>query len=318
MSGHKKKVSRRVIQEMKRENNSVNISFLSDYFGYSRQYFYQTQEKATEKLLMTEIVIAFVLEERDLAPELGSKKLYKLYRDAPFEDHYGRDAFIDVLRKFNLLLKKHQYKVKTTDSNHTNHIYPNLILDLEPTHPNEVWVSDITYIRLKDGFCYLSLITDMYSRRIMGYDLAPDLKYYHVRDALERAITNANMDLRGLIHHSDRGFQYTYKSYIDALNKLGIIPSMTQSGDPLENAIAERINGILKKEWLNKYKFSNIEDVIPALEKAILYYNNRRPHLSLEMNTPDFVYNNPGNYKRLWTETQRYARLKECESVQEN
>lgn len=303
---------------MKTENNSVNISFLSDYFGFSRQYYYQTQEKVTEKLLMTEIVIAFVLEERDLASELGCKKLYKLYRDAPFENHYGRDAFINVLREFNLLLKKHQYKVKTTDSNHTNHIYPNLILDLEPTRPNEVWVSDITYIRLKDGFCYLSLITDMYSRRIMGYDLSPDLKYYHVGEALERAIINANTDLNGLIHHSDRGFQYTYKAYIEALNQQGIIPSMTQSGDPLENAIAERVNGILKKEWLNKHQFFSIDDVIPVLDDAIWYYNNRRPHLSLEMNTPDFVYNNPGKYKRLWAETQRYARLKERENVQEN
>ncbi len=300
---------------MKNENNSVNISFLSNYFGYSRQYFYKTKEKAVEKLLMTEIIIAFVMEERELAPELGSKKLYKLYRDAPFEKHYGRDAFINVLREYNLLLKKHPYKVKTTDSNHMNHIYPNLTLDLEPTRPNEVWVSDITYIRLIDGFCYLSLITDMYSRRIMGYDLSPDLRFSHVGDALERAVIKANTNLNGLIHHSDRGFQYTYKAYIEALNQHGIIPSMTQSGDPLENAIAERVNGILKKEWLDKYKFLSIEDVVPVLEKAMWYYNNRRPHLSLEMNTPDFVYNNPHRYKRLWPETKRYARLKEGENI---
>ncbi|MGL5787661.1 MAG: IS3 family transposase [Bacteroidales bacterium] len=224
------------------------MSFLSSYFGYSRQYFYKNLEKANDRLLMTEIIIAFVSEEREDAPEIGSKKLYKLYRDSPFDNHLGRDAFINILRDYNLLLKKHQYKVRTTDSNHTNLIYPNLISNLEPTKPNEVWVADITYIRLFNGFCFLSLITDMYSRRIMGFDLSPDLKYYHVRDALSNAILNAEVDLYGLIHHSDRGFQYTYKSFIDTLKEYGIMPSMTQSGDPLENPIAERVNGILKKE----------------------------------------------------------------------
>lgn len=303
---------------MKREDNSVNITFLSDYFGYSRQYFYKNKEKANNRLLMTEIIIAFVLEEREDAPEMGSKKLYKLYKDSPFDKHLGRDAFINILREYNLLLKSHPYKIRTTDSNHGNHIYPNLIMNMEPTKPNEVWVADITYIRLLNGFCFLSLITDMYSRRIMGFDLSPDLKYHHVRDALLNAIQQVGTDVFGLIHHSDRGFQYTYKNFIDTLEEYGIRPSMTQSGDPLENPIAERINGILKKEWLNKHSFKTIEEVRPILEKAISYYNIRRPHMSLEMNTPDFVYNNPGEYRRFWPDTKRYAGIKESKGNQEN
>jgi transposase InsO family protein len=212
----------------------------------------------------------------------------------------GRDAFYNLLSESRLMVRIRRRHTNTTDSNHNFHLYPNLIKGFTPSGPNKLWVSDITYIPLAVKFCYLSLVTDAYSHKIMGWVLAPTLAYRYTEEALRMAIDNANSNLEGMIHHSDRGFQYAYPSYISLLESNGIKPSMTEKGDPLENAIAERVNGILKQEWLNAYNFETIDDVRTVLEKIIYYYNNKRPHASIDMLTPEAAYKMSGTLLKRW------------------
>jgi putative transposase len=212
----------------------------------------------------------------------------------------GRDAFYDFLRDNHLMLRRYRRRTRTTDSNHLLHKYPNIIRGIVLMAPNQLWVSDITYIPLMERFCFLSLVTDAYSHKIVGWELAPTLAYKHTEDAMRAAIKNAQCDLHGLIHHSDRGFQYAYPSYIALLNDEGIQPSMTENGDPLENAIAERANGILKQEWLNDYQFKSIDEVRTLLEWVIPYYNSQRAHSSIDWHTPDEASQMKGQLKRRW------------------
>ena len=189
-------------------------------------------------------------------PGLGCAKLYLIIKEL-FEETGcmpGRDAFIEILRKHGLMVHIRRRKhYKTTDSNHNYRKYPNLIVDLIPTRPNEVWVADITYVETTEGVCYLSLITDAYSHKIVGWAVGPTLETIYPLEALNMALATIDDETaRRLIHHSDRGCQYCSAAYVEVLKQHGISISMTQSGDPLENAIAERANGILKTEWLYK------------------------------------------------------------------
>jgi transposase InsO family protein len=161
-------------------------------------------------------------------------------------------------------------------------------------------VSDITYIRLTEGFCFLSLITDAYSHKVIGWQLAPGLQYSYTCEALRMAIESARSPLSGLIHHSDRGGQYAHPHYTEALRKVGARVSMTESGDPRDNAVAERMNGILKQEWLHFHEFENIEQVRNVLEPAIEFYNTRRPHASIDFMTPEQAEGQRGVLRNRW------------------
>ena len=214
----------------------------------------------------------------------------------------GRDAFIEILRKNGLMVHiRRRRRYKTTDSNHHYRKYPNLIKDVVPYRPNEIWVSDITYIETEEGVCYLSLITDAYSHKIVGWALGPTLETTYPLEALKMALATIDEEsARRLIHHSDRGCQYCSDAYVSELKKYGISISMTQSGDPLENAIAERANGILKSEWLYKMTIPTREVCKVELARIIDFYNTQRPHMSIGWQTPEQAYYQYGEQQRRW------------------
>lgn len=247
-------------------------------------------------------IVEFVESVRAFNKGIGGEKLWLMYR-AYFGDRYsvGRDAFKKVLGRNGLLLRKKRKRVRTTDSSHPYPVYPNLIKDLLITRPAQVWVSDITYIRMESGFCFLSLITDAYTRQIVGYQLAPGLDAIYTVKALQNALKKLDGEQRSeLIHHSDRGLQYASLAYTHLLRSNQVSISMTQHGDPKENAIAERVNGILKQEFLNHISFKSIQQVQTVLDKAVAFYNNNRPHRSLDMLTPCQAAGRQGKIKKRW------------------
>lgn len=217
----------------------------------------------------------------------------------------GRDKLFDILADNGLLVRRRKRrKVATTDSRHPYRRYPNLIKDMEILSPRKVWVSDITYLRIGDDFGYLSLITDAYSKKIVGYSLYPSLKAEGPLLALDMALSRCR-DTSGLIHHSDRGCQYCCTAYREQLGNRNIAISMTERGDPYENAIAERVNGILKHEFGLDDDFINFEQAIQAVDSAIGIYNNVRPHASCDYLTPEQAEDVQGPIKYRWTKRKK-------------
>ena len=226
-------------------------------------------------------------------PRLGGRKLIHLIKEmSDGQIDIGRDGFYDLLRRNGLLVRRRRNRVVTTNSFHWLRKYPNLIRALKATRPNQIWVSDITYIKTDEGFLYLFLLTDLYSRRIIGWKLADNMGSENAVMALEQAIVNANGQVRGTIHHSDRGMQYCSGDYVKILESNQMRISMTENGDPYENAVAERVNGILKDEWLYEMNLKNKSQTSKILDQIIALYNDNRPHLSLNYQTPGMVYNN--------------------------
>jgi transposase InsO family protein len=227
----------------------------------------------------------------------------------------GRDAFFDFLRASNLLVKQRKRYHVTTNSKHWMKKYPNLIKDMEPLGPNHIWVSDITYWKTKAGHFYISFITDAYSRKIVGYQVAETMEAIESVTALKMAIKELNPEVTGLIHHSDRGSQYCSSKYVKTLNKRGVKISMTENGDPLENAIAERINGIIKGEYLFNYEIKSLSSAKEVLKSVVKLYNEERPHSSINNAVPSEVHNNSTDLevKRLWK--NYYKIQKECETI---
>ena len=270
-------------------------------FSNSRQAYYQFERRNYDKVVKTDIILQFIRTKRAIMPRLGGKKLYHLMKqELPVEVHMGRDEMFNLMRDNHLLIRQKRTQVRTTHSNHWLHKYPNLIRDFTPNRANQLWVSDITYIRVNQDFKYLFLITDAYSRKIVGWELADTLEARHAVSALRQAIRKNPNDLSDLIHHSDRGIQYCSSVYVKLLQKYGIDISMTENGDPLENAIAERINGILKQEWLNDLKMSSLRQVKSQIAQVIDIYNNFRPHTSVNNMTPSEAHAHTGELKRLW------------------
>lgn len=219
---------------------------------------------------------------------LGTRKLHYLIKPALDQNGIkcGRDRLFDILRQERMLVKRKKNHTRTTNSYHRFYKYPNLVKDIEITHAEQVWVSDITYIKTRGGFLYLSLITDAYSKQIIGYQLSDNMKTINCIEALKKAVNNRKYPDRQLIHHSDRGLQYCSPDYIETLTKNNIDISMTSKHDPYENAVAERINGILKCEF-------DLGDTLPdqkqaerEINRSIWVYNNLRPHLSCDYLTP--------------------------------
>ena len=196
---------------------------------------------------------------------------------------------------------KRRRRYKTTDSRHHYRKYPNLIADVVPSRPNEIWVSDITYVETDEGVCYLSLITDTYSHKIVGWAVGPTLETVYPLNALKMALaTIDDVTASRLIHHSDRGCQYCSNEYVSELKKRHVNISMTQSGDPLDNAIAERANGILKVEWLYKMRITTRDECRSILDRIIDFYNTQRPHMSIGMQPPEAVHMQTGEQRRCW------------------
>lgn len=284
--------------------------------GYSRQAYYQQKKQSEKESLQHDLLINEVLKIRKIQKRLGGRKLlHKLERF--IQEHHisiGRDAFFDLLSERKLLVRKRKRrKPITTFSDHWMRKYPNLIEGFYPTAPNQLWVSDITYIVLVDGFAYLSLITDAYSRKIVGFYLSMDLSAEGCVKALNMALNN-NPVLGKLIHHSDRGSQYCCSDYVKILNDIYIKISMTQNGDPKENAIAERVNGILKDELLDKV-YLDYKQAVVGISVAISTYNHQRPHGSIDYLTPYEAHFRSGELKRRWK--NYYSKVKEMEPVED-
>lgn len=246
--------------------------------------------KATTEL-QEDVVIKLVQEIRRYQPRIGGKKLYKLLKDDldKLEGSIGRDKFFDILRKRGLLVKRRRKYVTTTDSYHRFHKYKNKLKGKLLTGPKQAYASDITYLRSGEGFVYLFLQTDVYSRMITGWDLSDSLSIEGAIRALKMTIKQCG-NTEGSIHHSDRGIQYCSKEYVGLLKKQKMEISMTEENHCYENALAERVNGILKDEFLLDEKFANKEMAFKAVKEAIKSYNTRRPHWSLNLYTPKQIH----------------------------
>jgi putative transposase len=242
-------------------------------------------------------------------PRIGTRKLYHMLTEtlAEHKIKIGRDKLFDLLEEYELLVRRRKRKkVSTTDSNHPFRKYPNLVRELQVIRPNQLWVSDITYIRIADGFGYLSLITDAYSRRIVGYCLYPTLQKEGPVAALNMALSSLPATTAdSLIHHSDRGRQYCCEAYINVLEKRKVTISMTEKGDPYENALAERMNKTLKEEFLLGNGFDNFELALATVIKAVNTYNTLRPHDSCNYLTPDVAHQQQGPLVMKWKKRKR-------------
>jgi putative transposase len=259
-------------------------------FGIDRQVYYRKIRRKIDKQNKAEEVILMVNDIRKTMPRIGTRKLYHLLLDKLELMKIGRDKFFDILRANHLLIQpKRSYHV-TTNSHHRFRKHQNRILNLEINRPEQVWVSDITYIGKRDNPCYLSLVTDAYSKKIMGYYVATNLNTESSLLALKMALKQRKYKTLPLIHHSDRGLQYCANEYQKELNRNMVLCSMTQNSDPYENAVAERINGVLKQEFLtNKYN-QKAEIMKQVVKQAVDTYNQFRPHYSNYMLTPNQMH----------------------------
>lgn len=247
-------------------------------------------------------VIDTAKELRKEDPGLGGKKLWLMQKSMFKEDWVpGRDSFLRLLDTEGMTLPKPKPR-RTTNSNHRFRKYRNLIKGLVPTAANQLWVSDITYIDTLDDFSYLHLVTDAYSHKIIGYCLSESIEARHSLTALKMAIdSTGNSNLEGLIHHSDRGVQYCSNDYVKELKDHNIMISMTEDSNPTDNAIAERINGIIKTEFVYRKKhFKNVAEAREQIYRFIHFYNERRPHSSIGMKVPSKVHSESGTQDRLW------------------
>ena len=271
----------------------ASISEICVIFDLTRDAYYKYQKRLKKREAVAQKVVELVKEERKDQPRVGARKLYEALHSLFILENLkvGRDKLFDILREHEMLVKRKKASCKTTDSYHRFHKYNNLVKDMAVTAPNQVWVSDITYIRTVSGFCYLALITDMYSRKIVGYDISDSLELAGCLRALKRALRTARPAV-GLVHHSDRGIQYCSNQYVNELKKRKIKISMTEENHCYENAMAERVNGILKDEFYLDQCFFSTGHACIAAKNAIDIYNSKRLHLSLGYKTPDYVFKN--------------------------
>jgi putative transposase len=251
----------------------------------SRQAVYQHRRRHRVRGQHEEQLLPRVRAIRSVMPRTGGRKLLQHLSGAGV----GRDKFFDILRQNGLLVKRRRRYALTTNSRHTFPVHPNLLTSELATGPNTVWVADQTYIRLRQGFCYLSLVTDLFSRKVVGYDLHPTLETSGPLSALRMALAD-HPKVQNLTHHSDRGSQYCSLEYVNELHSHGIRISMSEPHSPHQNAVAERVNGILKTEFYLDSTFSSIQEAHAAITQAVYIYNNLRLHLALGMTTPALRY----------------------------
>jgi transposase InsO family protein len=268
----------------------MSISFACTLFGYDRQVYYRSKKRVVENQQRAKLVLELVKVKRNRMPRLGGKKLYHLLKTELNKLGVGRDKFFDILRANHLLIKpKRQYHI-TTNSHHRFRKHKNLVEELPVNRPEQLWVSDITYIGDRDDPKYLALVTDSYSKKIVGYDVSDSLSVPGSIRAITMAIKSRKYKAKKLIHHSDRGLQYCSDKYQQVLNKHDIICSMTEKYDPYQNAVAERINGILKQEFILGMKVKDLELMKILIRESVMIYNNERPHLSCDMHTPQYMH----------------------------
>lgn len=287
---------------MKNYYKKVGLGAICKLFGKTRQAYYDKTRRVEKQNFEDAILVDLVKEERKIAKRVGGKKLYLILKPLIISHgiKIGRDQFFEVLRCNHLLVKRRRKRKKTTFSRHAFRKYPNISKDIVVDRAEQLWVSDITYIRVADGFCYLILITDAYSRKVTGYNFSKTMEAEFCVKALQQAIIQRAFPDRTLMHHSDRGLQYCSSVYVNILKANKIAISMTENGDPLENALAERMNGIFKDNFDVARIFSSFEEAQLAIADAIDYYNNRLPHSSCDMLTPSNAHFCTGVLKKHW------------------
>lgn len=287
---------------MKQDYPHMGIGQLCRLFCKTRHAYYDHGWRIQDQGLKDEIVLQYVLKIREKLPRVGTLKLHQMLA-GPLEKHQikiGRDYLFDLIREHHLHIRRRKRMVITTDSRHWMYKYTNLISGLVVHRPEQLWVSDITYIRLTNQWGYLSLVTDAYSRKIMGFCFRKDLSAKGCIDALQMALNRREYPLEKLIHHSDRGSQYCSKGYVDLLVANNIAISMTENGDPYENALAERVNGILKSEFNLYHSPLGLEQTNRKIEESIEAYNNLRPHSSCDFLTPQQAHLKTGFLNKRW------------------
>jgi transposase InsO family protein len=278
-----------------------SVSSICELFGKSRQAWYDNHKRLSDHQLEHVFILTLVKEIRKDHKRMGTDKLY--HEIKPMLNKHaikcGRDKLHSLLNVHGMLVRHRWQGARTTNSNHLYRKYPNLIRDMVLMQPNRLWVSDITYIRTKYGFVYLSLVTDAYSKKIVGWCLWPNLSSEGALNALKMA-TNEKTFKNGLTHHSDRGIQYCCYDYVNYLKGSEIKISMTENGDPYENAIAERVNGILKDEYDLYDVFDDYLTANEAVKRAVNLYNDKRPHASIDFRTPNQAHIFKGKLKNRW------------------
>jgi putative transposase len=287
---------------MKQDYPHLSWTILCRLFGKTRHAYYDHGWRSQGKSLKDDIILQEVLEIRKKLPRLGTRKLLVMLEPKllSHDIKIGRYYLFELLGAYKLLIRQPKRKVFTTNSRHWMRKYSNLIRELAIIRPEQLWVCDITYIRVQNHWGYLSLVTDAYSRKIMGYCFRKDMSTQGCVIALQMALANRIYPLWVLIHHSDRGSQYCSKEYVELLANEGIAISMTESGDPYENALAERMNGIIKEEFNLYESHLGFEQTHQRVIDSIAAYNGLRPHSSCDYLTPNMAHLQTGELKKRW------------------
>jgi transposase InsO family protein len=283
----------------------VRVLELTELLGKSKQGYYKQINRIERVEFQETLILEMVAEKRKLWKKGSGRNLHASLKN-DFEQHgikLGRDKFFDLLRRNGLLIKPRRRKTSTTNSYHQYHKYPNLIKDIDITRVNQVIVTDITYLYLResDSFAYLYLVTDYFSRKILGFNISEDLRAFSAVKALKMALKNMS-DIDNCIHHSDRGIQYCSKEYTTILLGKEMKISMTENSDPLENAVAERMNKTVKEEFTEEKQisFTNFREAKIVISQIVKFYNDERPHRTLEFYTPSMAYQMNRELKRKW------------------
>ena len=283
----------------------MKVIELTELLGKSKQGYYKQINRIERVEYQETLVLEMVKKKRKLWKKGSGRNLHASLREE-FKEHgikFGRDKFFDLLNRNGLLIKPRRRKTSTTNSYHKYHKYPNLIKDLEIKRINQVIVTDITYLYLRnsDSFAYLYLVTDLFSRKILGFNISENLRASSAVKALKMSLKNMS-DIDNCIHHSDRGVQYCSNEYTKILQRKSIAISMTENSDPLENAVAERMNKTVKEEFTEEkqIRFTNFREAKIIMTQIVKFYNDERPHRTLEFYTPSMAYQMNRKLKRKW------------------
>ena len=290
---------------MKSSFSHIGLAKLCGWFGLTRQAYYHDGWKGIDISIEEDVLLTQVATIRENHKRMGTRKLYEKLQPFMVEHQIkmGRDALFDLLSSNHMLVRKRTRRIQTTQSHHWLRKYTNLIHGFVPTAPNQLWVSDITYWKINGKYVYISFITDAFSRKVVGFHVAQTLETVETIQALRMALSGLSERPEShpnLIHHSDRGVQYCSHDYVKLLQDYHIQISMTENGDPLENAIAERLNGIIKDEYLNDSAVKSIDEARIILTHAVYLYNEDRPHMSIGNQYPSLVHKQSLKTERLW------------------
>ncbi|MBP3228172.1 MAG: IS3 family transposase [Bacteroidaceae bacterium] len=298
--------------------NTYPVKSQCELLGVSTQAYYQHGESALRKLAEEAFVLEYVRRIRSREPSIGGNKLWRMYRDEFGDEHtVGYNRFYDIIDKYKLKVRERKRRVRTTDSGHDLPLYPNLVKEFIPLCPNQLWVSDITYMVIcrnahtgEYDFCYLSIVTDYYTKEIIGWCVGETLEARFTIEALRMALERLDGEpAADLTHHSDRSVQYASYAYTDLLKANNIRISMTECGDPKDNAVAERVNNTIKNELLLGMTFFSVNEVRRAVKATVDFYNNERPHMSLNWQTPAQAALCTGEIEKKWVSYREKAIL---------